>query len=116
MAKRRKKRVLRPRTPSRVKRRKRAPRQRSHHHPELIGLGLAVAVLVDATLVRMVLVPATMELLGRRNWWMPAWLDRVVPRLAIERRRPIAVGPLAPTVNAPAPTMATRHDERVLVK
>ena len=52
---------------------------------KLIGLGLAVAVLVDATIVRMVLVPATMELLGTRNWWMPKWLDRVVPRLDIER-------------------------------
>jgi putative drug exporter of the RND superfamily len=53
---------------------------------KLFGLGLGVAVLVDATLVRMVVVPATMELLGARNWWMPRWLDRVVPRLTIERR------------------------------
>jgi RND superfamily putative drug exporter len=51
----------------------------------LIGLGLASAVLIDATLVRMVLVPATMELLGRSNWWMPRWLDRLLPRLAVER-------------------------------
>ena len=52
---------------------------------KLIGLGLAIAVLIDATLVRMVLVPATMELLGRANWWLPRWLDRLVPRLAVER-------------------------------
>ena len=52
---------------------------------KLIGLGLSVAVLLDATIVRMVLVPATMELLGNRNWWMPRWLDRVVPRLQVER-------------------------------
>jgi putative drug exporter of the RND superfamily len=52
---------------------------------KLIGLGLASAVLIDATLVRMVLVPATMELLGRRNWWMPRWLDRIVPRLDVEQ-------------------------------
>src|ERR1700761_8734827 len=45
-----------------------------------IGLGLAVAVLVDATLVRLVLVPALMELLGRANWWLPTWLDRILPR------------------------------------
>jgi RND superfamily putative drug exporter len=51
---------------------------------KLIGLGLASAVLIDATLVRMVLVPATMELLGRRNWWMPRWLDRVLPRLDVD--------------------------------
>jgi putative drug exporter of the RND superfamily len=46
----------------------------------MFGLGLAVAVLLDATLIRMLLVPATMELLGARNWWMPRWLDRLVPR------------------------------------
>jgi putative drug exporter of the RND superfamily len=49
-----------------------------------IGLGLAVAVLVDATIVRVALVPSTMVLLGDRNWWMPRWLDRVLPRLDIE--------------------------------
>jgi hypothetical protein len=52
---------------------------------QLFGLGLAVAVFVDATIVRMVLVPATMELLGDRNWWLPAWLERVLPRFSIER-------------------------------
>ncbi len=51
---------------------------------KLIGFGLAAAVLVDATIVRMLLVPATMELLGARNWWMPAWLARVLPTLHIE--------------------------------
>jgi RND superfamily putative drug exporter len=51
---------------------------------KVFGLGLALAVLLDATLVRMVLVPATMALLGDRNWWMPRWLDRLVPRLTIE--------------------------------
>jgi putative drug exporter of the RND superfamily len=54
-----------------------------------IGFGLAVAVAVDATLVRVVLVPATMKLLGRWNWWMPNALDRVVPE--------IDEGGLAPT-------------------
>ena len=58
---------------------------------KLIGLGLAVAVLIDATIVRMVLVPATMELLGDRNWWMPRWLDRLVPSVSIERHGPRAV-------------------------
>ena len=53
---------------------------------KLFGLGLAVAILLDATLVRMLLVPATMELLGDRNWWMPKWLDRIVPRLNVEGR------------------------------
>jgi RND superfamily putative drug exporter len=52
---------------------------------KLFGLGLALAVLLDATLVRMVVVPATMELLGERNWWIPRWLDRLLPHLEIER-------------------------------
>jgi RND superfamily putative drug exporter len=51
---------------------------------KVFGLGLAVAVLLDATLVRMALVPATMELLGDRNWWLPGWLDRLLPRLDVE--------------------------------
>ncbi len=49
------------------------------HVLKVFGLGLAAAILIDATLVRMVLVPAIMELLGRANWWMPSWLDRIVP-------------------------------------
>jgi RND superfamily putative drug exporter len=51
---------------------------------KMIGLGLSTAILVDATIVRMVLVPATMKLLGGANWWLPAWLDRVLPNLDIE--------------------------------
>ena len=51
---------------------------------KLFGLGLATAIFIDATLVRMVLVPATMELLGNANWWMPKWLDRIVPRLSVD--------------------------------
>ncbi len=62
------------------------------------GLGLAVAVFVDATIVRMVLVPATMELLGDANWWLPKWLDRVLPQLQLE-----SAGPeVAPTVDLAA--------------
>jgi len=48
------------------------------------GIGLAVAILVDATIVRMILVPATMELLGDWNWWFPSWLDRAVPHVNVE--------------------------------
>ena len=51
---------------------------------KMFGLGLAAAVFLDATLVRMLLVPATMELLGERNWWLPKWLDRVLPTLNVE--------------------------------
>ena len=48
------------------------------------GIGLAVAIFVDATLVRLILVPATMELLGDANWWLPRWLDRLLPRFGID--------------------------------
>jgi putative drug exporter of the RND superfamily len=50
----------------------------------VFGLGLAAAVLIDATVVRMVLVPAVMQLLGSANWWLPRWIERAIPRLAIE--------------------------------
>jgi RND superfamily putative drug exporter len=49
------------------------------HILNVFGLGLAAAILVDATLVRMVLVPSVMELLGNANWWLPAWLRRILP-------------------------------------
>ena len=51
---------------------------------KLMGVGLATAVLLDATVVRMLLVPATMELLGDRNWWLPRWLDRILPNIDVE--------------------------------
>ncbi len=51
-----------------------------------LGMGCAVAIALDATLVRLILVPAAMKLLGDWNWWMPSWLDRVLPRLNFEDR------------------------------
>jgi RND superfamily putative drug exporter len=51
---------------------------------KMFAVGLTVAVLVDATIVRMVLVPATMELMGDANWWIPRWLDRILPKIDIE--------------------------------
>ncbi|HEX6165482.1 MAG TPA: MMPL family transporter [Acidimicrobiales bacterium] len=51
---------------------------------KMFGIGLATAVLLDATVVRMVLVPATMALLGNANWWLPGWLDRLLPHLDLE--------------------------------
>ena len=50
-----------------------------------IGLGNAVAILIDATIVRLILVPATMELLGDWNWWLPKPLARILPRRSFER-------------------------------
>jgi RND superfamily putative drug exporter len=52
---------------------------------KLFGIGLAAAIFLDATLVRMVLVPAVMQLLGPRNWWIPDWLERILPRIDVER-------------------------------
>jgi RND superfamily putative drug exporter len=57
-----------------------------------LGVGMAIAVLIDATIVRMVLVPATMALVGRANWWLPAWLDRILPHV---EGRATAVAPEA---------------------
>ncbi|HEU4392040.1 MAG TPA: MMPL family transporter [Solirubrobacterales bacterium] len=53
-----------------------------------LGLGCAVAIALDATLVRLILVPAAMKLMGRWNWWMPSWLDRLLPRLSFEGGAP----------------------------
>jgi RND superfamily putative drug exporter len=51
---------------------------------KMFGLGLAVAVAVDSTIVRMMLVPALMEIFGKANWWFPAWLGRILPKITIE--------------------------------
>ncbi|MFP5326054.1 MAG: MMPL family transporter [Acidimicrobiia bacterium] len=58
---------------------------------KIFGTGLATAVLLDATVVRMLLVPATMELLGDRNWWLPGWLGRFLPKIDVEGTRPVAL-------------------------
>ena len=57
-----------------------------------LGFGMATAIFLDATLVRMILVPATMSLLGQSNWWLPAWLDRILPRVQVEAPERVAVG------------------------
>ncbi|WP_222193052.1 MMPL family transporter [Modestobacter italicus] len=74
-----------------------------------LGLGMAVAVLLDATVVRMVLVPATMTLLGRRSWWLPGWLDRLLPRIEAEAPDEDRVD--GPPATVPGP----RHEERTEV-
>jgi RND superfamily putative drug exporter len=63
---------------------------------KLMGTGLAAAILLDATIVRLLLVPATMELLGDRNWWLPRWLDRILPDIDVE-------GHAEPVVEQPEP-------------
>jgi RND superfamily putative drug exporter len=51
---------------------------------KMFGLGLATAIALDATIVRMLVVPASMALLGRANWWLPGWLDRFIPQPTVE--------------------------------
>ena len=51
---------------------------------KLFGISLASAVIIDAFLVRLVLVPSLMSILGKANWWLPNWLDRILPRVQIE--------------------------------
>jgi putative drug exporter of the RND superfamily len=67
------------------------------------GLGLAAAVLLDAFLLRTLLVPALMHLAGRANWWLPGWLDRILPHLSIE---PATQPPALPS---PAPASQLTH-------
>jgi len=55
-----------------------------------LGVGLAIAIALDATVVRLVLVPAAMQLMGRWNWWLPGWLDRILPDLGFESGRGLA--------------------------
>jgi len=73
---------------------------------KLIGLGLAAAILIDATVVRMVLVPATMELLGEANWWLPGWLDRLLPRLNVEGASVLMPLTAEPGIDEPEPARA----------
>jgi uncharacterized membrane protein YdfJ with MMPL/SSD domain len=67
-----------------------------------IGLGNAVAIAIDATLVRLILVPAAMELLGEWNWWLPGWLDRLLPHVGLESGVPKPEAPRAPAEPARA--------------
>jgi putative drug exporter of the RND superfamily len=67
---------------------------------KVIGIGMASAIFIDATIVRMLLVPAVMHLLGNANWWLPAWLDRRIPQLHIEGK---------PEIHLPAQRVAERE-------
>jgi RND superfamily putative drug exporter len=57
------------------------------------GTGLATAIFIDSTVVRLILVPATMELLGDANWWLPKWLDRILPHVNVDRRPEATIEP-----------------------
>ncbi len=85
---------------------------------KMMGIGLATAVAVDATIVRMVLVPSTMALVGDPNWWLPRWLDRLLPRLDIEGgadTSPTPVDAAPPAADdAPAAARATATGDRAV--
>jgi putative drug exporter of the RND superfamily len=70
-----------------------------------VGLGFAAAIFVDAYVARTVLVPAVMHLLGRANWWLPAWLCRLLPRLHVEPAELTSTGPLR------QPTAVGSHEQ-----
>jgi RND superfamily putative drug exporter len=70
---------------------------------KMFGLGLATAIALDATIVRMLMVPASMALLGRANWWLPHWLDRLLPRLTDEDTGRRRGAPVPDDVEAPTP-------------
>ncbi|OJU86052.1 MAG: hypothetical protein BGO11_04250 [Solirubrobacterales bacterium 70-9] len=70
---------------------------------KLFGLGLASAVLVDALIIRSVLVPAIMQLFGKKAWWMPEWLSKILPNLAVEPHE-------TPVEAAAKPTVATESE------
>ncbi len=69
----------------------------------MIGLGMAVAILIDALLIRTVLVPAVMHAFGRANWALPAFLDRHLPRLELETGEQVGQTPAACSVDPAAP-------------
>jgi RND superfamily putative drug exporter len=67
---------------------------------KMLAIGMAFAVLIDASLVRMVLVPSVMALLGEHAWWMPGWLEPLVPNLQLEGSTPVAAAQPAPPPKA----------------
>jgi RND superfamily putative drug exporter len=74
------------------------------------GLGLAAAVLIDAFLLRTVLVPALMHLFGSANWWLPGWLDRILPHVSVEGSAP---QPAEPTAD-PADSGSSSPDDELI--
>ncbi|MDP9418340.1 MAG: MMPL family transporter [Actinomycetota bacterium] len=76
---------------------------------KVIGVGLATAIFVDATVVRMLLVPAAMQLLGRANWWLPAAVDKWLPHVHVEGRPELYAALADRGVDVPAQTREDSH-------
>jgi RND superfamily putative drug exporter len=73
------------------------------------GVGMAVAIAVDATIIRCLLVPAAMILIGRANWWLPGWLDRILPRVGLESEDALPPLPEPPLPEPPRPAHASER-------
>jgi RND superfamily putative drug exporter len=71
----------------------------------MLAIGMAVAVLIDASIVRMILVPSVMSLLGARAWWMPRWLEPVLPHLHLEGSEAASAAAARPGGSRPAPAV-----------
>jgi RND superfamily putative drug exporter len=82
---------------------------------KMFAVGLTVAVLVDATVVRMVLVPATMALMGDANWWLPRWLDRILPHVDVEGSSVLGADAEIPSMEIPDDLSELDEDERQVV-
>jgi RND superfamily putative drug exporter len=80
---------------------------------KMFGVGLATAIFVDASIVRMILVPATMKLMGDANWWLPNWLDRLMPTIDIEGET--GLPDIAIDIDVPQERQVTEDREPVLV-
>jgi RND superfamily putative drug exporter len=80
------------------------------HILKVFGLGLAVAILIDSTLMRMVLVPSVMELIGRANWWIPRWLDRVLPQVGGDSRAEPGPAGAQAAAGVGGPVVHSAHD------
>jgi putative drug exporter of the RND superfamily len=79
---------------------------------KMLAIGMAVAVLIDASIVRMILVPAIMSLLGEHAWWMPRWLEQVLPQLHLEGSEAAAAAPEAAGHGTGASVAATARRQR----
>ncbi|MEU4931970.1 MMPL family transporter [Streptomyces yokosukanensis] len=73
------------------------------------GVGLTAAVAIDAFVLRTLLVPAVMHLLGRANWWLPGWLDRILPHLSVEGAPQPTNAVCPPPLRRPSPRCPARH-------
>ena len=80
---------------------------------KLMGLGMAAAVLLDAFVIRMLIVPAIMHRIGAANWWLPRWLDRVLPHLSVEGDE--SLRDAQPQTTSAAPLVGPAHNEPVTV-